>query len=259
MDGKIKAVFFDVDGTLISHKMGDVPQSTRKALKELQKRGIRVIVATGRHTLELRELPVKDIAFDGYVVINGQLCLDWEQNTIYDAPICPEGVRAMVEIFERKEIPVTVVEKDRIYVNFVNDLLKRRQKEIFSPVPDVGVYEGGNVYQYCVYATDEEIAQIAKKAVSCKVTKWNDAAYDIIAGEGGKRQGMEKLLERYGIKREETMAFGDGENDISMLAYAQVGVAMGNADDTVKACADYVTASVDEDGVAEALKYYGLI
>ena len=68
-----------------------------------------------------------------------------------------------------------------------------------------------------------------------------------------------QYLDENGLKREEIMAFGDGENDIDMLKFAGIGVAMGNASDEVKAAADYVTDSVDADGIAKALKHFGLI
>ena len=63
----------------------------------------------------------------------------------------------------------------------------------------------------------------------------------------------------FGIRLEETMAFGDGGNDISMLRHAGIGVAMGNAKDDVKVIADYVTASVDDNGIADALKHFGIL
>ena len=70
---------------------------------------------------------------------------------------------------------------------------------------------------------------------------------------------MAKILEYFGISRDECMAFGDGGNDIPMLEYAGVGVAMGNAKEDVQAKADFITKSVDDDGVAYALRHYGLI
>ena len=68
-----------------------------------------------------------------------------------------------------------------------------------------------------------------------------------------KRTGIKEYLRINNIKKEETMAFGDGENDIEMIKYVQIGVAMGNADDYVKENADYVTSSVDNNGIKEAL------
>ena len=70
---------------------------------------------------------------------------------------------------------------------------------------------------------------------------------------------MQVFLDEHGLKRSEIMAFGDGENDKDMLEFAGIGVAMGNAGDSVKAVADYVTDSVDEQGIENALRYFGLI
>ena len=70
---------------------------------------------------------------------------------------------------------------------------------------------------------------------------------------------MIHMLDYFGMDVSETMSFGDGGNDIPMLQYAHIGVAMGNATDNVKEIADYVTTSVDEDGIANALKHFGVI
>ena len=82
---------------------------------------------------------------------------------------------------------------------------------------------------------------------------------DLIAKGGGKRTAILRYLELYGIKAEETIAFGDGENDMGMLGLAGIGVAMGNAEEKVKKIADYVTDDIDEDGLANALRQYDLI
>ena len=82
---------------------------------------------------------------------------------------------------------------------------------------------------------------------------------DIIPADGGKGNAIERILERYGLSREDAIAFGDGDNDIDMLRYAHIGVAMGNAGEHVKTHADYVTACVDDDGIYKALKVYGLL
>ena len=76
MNNKIKAIFFDVDGTLLSHSLNDVPQSAREALRKVRANGVKTIIATGRHLIELSKLPVADIHFDGYLTLNGNLMLD---------------------------------------------------------------------------------------------------------------------------------------------------------------------------------------
>ncbi len=67
------------------------------------------------------------------------------------------------------------------------------------------------------------------------------------------------MIERYGIRQDEIMAFGDGENDIDMIEFAGIGVAMGNADEEVKQRADYVTDNVNRDGVRKALEHFGML
>ena len=83
----IKIVFFDVDGTLLSHKSKSVPNSCRKSLELLKKAKIDRVIATGRHKLELNDLPVADIEFDAYITLNGQLCLDASGNIFYENPL----------------------------------------------------------------------------------------------------------------------------------------------------------------------------
>ena len=74
-----------------------------------------------------------------------------------------------------------------------------------------------------------------------------------------KRVGIDKMLEHFQIGLDECMAFGDGGNDIQMLSHVEIGIAMGNASDEVKKYADYITDSVDEDGVFKALKHFNVI
>ena len=87
---KIKAIFFDVDGTLFSHRLNDVPESTRRALKALRERGVLTVVATGRHMIEYSQLPVGNIEFDGYLTLNGQLLLD-SNRKVYAGTAINEG------------------------------------------------------------------------------------------------------------------------------------------------------------------------
>ena len=82
---------------------------------------------------------------------------------------------------------------------------------------------------------------------------------DVIPKGSSKQVGVDKMLDYFGISLDESMAFGDGGNDVLMLKHVGIGVAMGNAEDEVKRAADYVTDSVDEDGVEKALRHFGVI
>lgn len=92
-----------------------------------------------------------------------------------------------------------------------------------------------------------------------ETTRWNPLFTDVIPRGSSKRVGIDKVLEYFGIALEESMAFGDGGNDISMLQHVGIGVAMGNAEGEVKRVADHVTSSVDDDGVIKALRHFGVL
>ena len=255
----IKAAFFDVDGTLLSHKTKSVPQSARDAIAKLQASGIKCIVATGRQISEMEKLPIADIAFDGYITLNGQLTLDRDKKMLYGTPITGKVKDYFVKMFSENRIPALLVEEKAVYLNFFDERVAVVQEAISSEVPPFGQYTGEEIYQVCAYLAPGEEHLLADIAGECTMTRWNLGGMDIIAKGGGKVPGIRKYLEREGIAVEEIIAFGDGENDMEMLRFAGIGVAMGNAEDRVKALADHVTSDIDEDGIANALKYFGLI
>lgn len=255
----IKAIFFDVDGTLFSHTTGIISKSTHLALDELKKRNIKSIIATGRHMLELQDMPVISMDFDGYITLNGQLCLDENKKLFYGNPVNGVEKEYLIRLFQEKKIPIMFIEENRMYINFVNKMVKEAQADILTAVPHVGVYSGGDIYMAVAYIQKDEEVDFREQLPGCKITRWNNKAVDIISANGGKINGIKQYLLQNDWKIEEVMAFGDAENDVEMLGFAGIGVAMGNAVDYVKEHADYVTTGVDEDGVEYALKHYGII
>lgn len=255
----IKAVFFDVDGTLVSHAKNEVSASTRSAVCRLRENDIKCVVATGRHLMELSELPVKDMDFDGYITLNGQLCLDDKKTVFHSVPIPGTEKQCILSLFEQNRIPVMLVEKDAMYINFINERVQQAQQAISTALPDVGSYTGAEIYQAIAFIDKSEEDQLKESLPGCKITRWNDYAVDIISSHGGKMEGIKQYLELNHISEHETMSFGDGENDIEMLRFTEIGVAMGNAETDVKACAGHITSDVDKDGIENALKHYGIL
>lgn len=256
---EIKAIFFDEDGTLLSHKQNKVPDSARKALARVRAKGVKTVIATGRHMIELSRLPVMELDFDGFLTLNGQLILDRTQKMIAGTPINKAEMEVVAEMFKAKKTPFIMVGQNERYINYVNDVVVETQEKTKGTVPDIGQYSGENIYQCIAFVPEREKKILDEFLDECAITMWNDTGIDIIPKGGGKSRGIEQFLEEQGIDRSETMAFGDGENDIDMLKYVGIGVAMGNASDQVKAAADYVTTSIDEDGISNALRHFGLI
>ena len=89
--------------------------------------------------------------------------------------------------------------------------------------------------------------------------RWHPLFADIIARGNSKSHGIDQMLAYYGIDLKDTMAFGDGGNDIPMLKHVGMGIAMGNAAPHIQAAADYITTSVDEEGIMKALKHFHIL
>ena len=255
----IKAAFFDVDGTLFSHTMKKFPESTMNALRLLKEKGIKIFLSTGRSYIEARKLPWEDIVFDGYVTLNGQTCQDSEGKMIYENPITGEDGAYLLSAFQNHEMPLMIVEADRLYLNYVDQAVKRAQTYISIPIPEIDVYRGAPVYQFIAYLTRDEEEEFLKKVPSCKLARWYEGGVDVIPKNSGKIVGIQNMLKNFELQREECIAFGDGDNDADMLEYSGIGVAMGNAVAITKEKADYVTDHIDQDGLWNALKHFGIL
>ena len=116
-----------------------------------------------------------------------------------------------------------------------------------------------DVYQLIAFFTEGQQERIMSVLPNCEATRWNPLFADVVPKGSNKAIGIDQMILHYGISLDETMAFGDGGNDLAMLRHAAIGVAMGNSVDEVREGADYVTTSVDEDGIYNALKHYGII
>ncbi|MBO4548949.1 MAG: Cof-type HAD-IIB family hydrolase [Abditibacteriota bacterium] len=256
----IKAAFFDLDGTLLSHRTGSVPAGTRRSLELLRAGGIKIYLSTGRHIREIRRLPAADISFDGYVTLNGHICLDDRKQKLFGLPFPRKTADALIDIFQKHRLPLVLVEESGLTLNFVNDTVVRAMKSVSTPIPGVAEYKGEPIYQACAFVPREEDDRIrALLPRDCHLARWNDNGIDVIPEGGGKTVGIRFFIEREGILPEECIAFGDAENDIEMLTFCGIGVAMGNSRDKVKEIADYVTTDIDDNGIEKALIFFGLI
>lgn len=256
----IKAIFFDIDGTLISSLHPRMKQETIDALYQLRQQGILLFIASGRHTLEIEELQLDhDFHFDGYLLLNGGYCFN-EKEVIYENSIDENDVKNICQVVERYHLPVLFIEKEDMYVNFVNDKVIQAQNSIQTSIPRINSHiHTKGIMQIDPYVDEKMIKLIMEKTQNCKCTRWYDEAYDIIPACGGKKAGIEAIMNYYGILKEETVAFGDGENDIEMFDVVGTAIAMKNGKEEVKKKADFICDDVNERGIVLGLEKLGLI
>lgn len=257
----IKAVFFDIDGTLVSFKTHEVPESAKKGLAELRRKGIKVFIATGRHKQAINNLG--DEQFDGYVTMNGSYCLNEQGVAVYKHRIPSTDIAYLIDYLEKEEsFPCVLVQENNLLMNYTNEKVHEILAMLNFPEPPAGNLRDvprDDVYQLIAFFETHQEERIMKLLPGCESTRWSPLFTDVVPKGSNKSVGIDKLLESYGITPQETMAFGDGGNDIAMLKHVGIGIAMGNAEEDVKQAADYVTDEVDADGIYNGLKHFGLI
>lgn len=257
---KIKAVFFDIDGTLISFKTHSMPDSTREALQILRDKGIRLYIATGRSP---NMMPFMDrfFRFDAYVVLNGQYCYG-PSGVIRKHTIDVSDIRRLKTLIRKHRFPCLFIHERGGSLNIIDERVKELYRIIDHPLPeptDLEAFPENEVLQFVTFMPEGRENLIINELRHIQMTRFLPICFDAIPAGGGKDAGIRAVLEYEGIRPEEIMAFGDGHNDIGMLTYAGIGVAMGSAEQAVKDDADYVTSSVDDDGIAKALRHFGLL
>lgn len=256
-----KAIFFDIDGTLVSFKTHQVPDSTKQSIEILKEKGIKVFIATGRHFLSINNLD--SLTFDGYITLNGGICMDAHQQIFYKHSIPHSDIQTLVKYMDQGHpFPCIFVHEKALYLNYTNkdtDEVFRMLNFQAPPVIPVKEATQGEIFQLIAFITPPQQQLIMPQLIHCEATRWTPLFSDVIPQGSSKQAGMDKLLAHFGIPLSETMAFGDGGNDISMLKHAAIGIAMGNADEKVKKSANYVTSPVDEDGIKNALTHFGLL
>ncbi|MBD5119453.1 MAG: Cof-type HAD-IIB family hydrolase [Clostridiales bacterium] len=260
----IKAIFFDIDGTLVSFRQKFLSDQLLADLTTLRERGIKTFICSGRALQDLENTGMlRGAKFDGYVTINGQFCCDGDGTPFRDEPIGLDDMRGAYQVLlDNPTVPALLEGNGESYLTQIND----RVREIYEflhtepyPLCPLEWLLERKVYQFVPFVASGEEALFLDAMPDCTYTRWHPKGIDIMPRDGGKGVGVLATMERYGFTRDEVMVFGDGENDMSMMAQAGLSVAMGNGEDMVKAMADHVTDTVENDGVSKALRHFGLL
>lgn len=256
----VKIVFIDFDGTLYSHAKNCIPASAVEALNLLHNKGIKIFLCTGRSICEMKYFDTSMIHIDGMIATNGQAVYDESNNLIFDHPIDGEVKDLIIDLYNKNTVPMFINAGDNMFMNYVSDAVIKTQKEINSPIPPVKKYENEKFYMVSAfYNNKENWDELFKLQDIANITYWHNGAVDIVPKTSSKAIGIKEVLDYYHLNREDTMAFGDSDNDIEMLEYCNISVAVGNSTEKIKEAADYVTSDIDDDGIYNALKHYELI
>jgi HAD-superfamily hydrolase, subfamily IIB len=258
----VQAVFFDIDGTLLGLRSKTIPDSTIEALAILKTKGIKIFVSTGRSYEHARFLTT--YGFDGFITFNGSYCVDDQGQPFFRQTIDLTDIEILHRYLDTEErFPVGVMTTEGSFISDITDDVTATFELLKLEVPHPKPFNhalGSEVLQLNLFVDEnKEYYLINNVLKNCESSRWCPVFIDVNARGISKKIGMEQFFEKYGLSVKQTMAFGDGGNDIQMLQTAGVGVAMANAGANVKAVSDYVTDASEENGIWNALKRYGVI
>ena len=271
-----KVIIMDVDGTLLnSYKK--IPEKTKAELLRVQKEGALLVLASGRPVSGLADL-AKELEMDKnqglLVAFNGSKVVNCQTGeTMFDETIPVEDGQAVLEHMKKFDVRPMINKDEYMYVN---DVFNNRV-HIYGDEVNIIQYESrGGKFKLCEMSDLAEFADYPlNKILTAGEPEYLRAHYtemmepfqgelsamftapvyfEFTAKGIDKAKALDYVLTSLGYETDDMIAFGDGENDCSMVAYAGTGVAMGNAVDALKNVADEITLSNEEDGIAQVLK-----
>ena len=262
---KQKTVFFDIDGTLLGTKDGkmfQIPPSTLQALEKLRANGHQIAICSGRQEAFIHKFFPG--LFQSYVASNGAHVV-FEGTTIVNRMLSPERIRSLISHFASFGCSFVFVGNHHGWAwNIPQHMMHRLEKMYGLPNFLVDDWQPEQVKAGLldfVFETDEDYNRCAGAFTGGMIINHHPGGLtgDLSLPDFNKAKGIELFLAHSGTAKEDTIAFGDGYNDIPMMGAVGYGVAMGNAVQEVKEKADYVTSNLFEDGIERGLKHLGLI
>ena len=270
-----KYVFIDIDGTLVGYDT-KIPDSALKALLAAQANGHKMIICSGRPFYMLYPELLQAIKFDG-IITSGGACVMVDGKVIFEDILDSKSLAEIIDYFRREGIKYLVQSKDDAYCekDFEEIVLPGMIKLGYNPqiveqaygkhtnVDDVRVIKNAEKVSYFCspYSTEKISADLEGKYYVVSFSVGNNASGfgELNNASVNKAEGIKRFIEYVGGSIEDTVAIGDSGNDIEMINFANVGVAMGNATQPIKDAADIITTDVDKDGIYNAFVTLGLI
>ncbi len=274
----IKLIALDLDGTLFNHN-GEITPMTISELNRAAAQGVHTVISTGRPFNGLPFAQIEDTAIEYALTTNGAAVYRIKDKAcLYENTMDLDMLTPVLDFVLSREIHIDLYIDGEGFTPIrcrenlgrlaVPDSLKRYMIATRTPVEDLVAYvkDCGKKIQKInlnfypqpdgTLAYREETIQFLKSLSAIEVVCGGFNNFEISKAGVTKSTGLHALTAHLGVTMEQTMAVGDSENDFSMINAAGLGVAMGNASDDIKAIADYITASNEEDGVGKAIQRF---
>ena len=263
---KYKMIAVDMDGTLLGSDR-KISARNARAIRSAVDRGIRFVLATGRPIQGVRDY-ADSLGLDGAVITyNGAVIVDLAtEEILFEQSMNKDDAALAIKLGQEYDTTMCIWSGGQLYVNKLND--RAYDYMNISGVDPVLVEEFDTLIQRGITKVlwYDDVDMIGRMPSEMAKQPFRETSFclsrpffiEFFSSKASKAAAISRLCEMHGIKPEEVITIGDAPNDISMIEFAGLGVAMGNAHDEVKAAAKYVTVSNDEDGVAAVIEKFVL-
>ncbi len=258
-----KILFFDIDGTILSHRSYEVSESTKLAIKQAQANGHILMINTGRVNSFIDKRVLK-LGFDGYICGCGTHII-YKGEELFHTELPKDLIISLLKDLREYKYDAVLEGSRKVYYDFhstspiitgIMDIVNRQQFSVGNwDEPDIifdklciWTEEKGQAFHF--YDKYKDILDFIDR---------EGPLYEIVPKGYSKASGIEFMLKQLAIPHDNTFAFGDGENDLPMLTYAKHSIAMGNSPQSIKDIVTYVTEDVDCGGIEQALRHFHLI
>lgn len=262
----IRLVALDLDGTLLNRN-GEISDETKRTIQQVRSKGVKIVLCTGRPFYSLQPL-IEQLELTGsqefVISFNGALISDTQGKEIsFEQALSYEDYLSIKQLSEQLQLSYHVQSRDGIYTsNTVIDpataydshlnqtAIHCVSKEYFQHIP---------IYKMMFVGNSEQLDKVIPKIPKSFKEQFNlmrslDCFYEFLHPRASKGRALKFLAKQFGMQPAEVLAIGDNENDLSMLSFAGISVAMGNAHEQIKQKVDYVTKTNEENGVQHSLQ-----
>ena len=257
---KIKIIFFDIDDTLRNSKNGFIPSTIPTIFKQLREKEILTGIATGRGIFGV--VPeIKALKPDFFVTLNGAYIEDKKGNVVYSNKIAKDKVEDYITWTKEVGIDYGLVGSHAAKLSRRTEMINQAIDPIYPDLEvDPDFYQKEDIYQMWTFEDQgDDLTLPESLASTLRMVRWHEHSSDVVPISGSKAAGVAKVIDQLGLKPENVMVFGDGLNDLELFDYAGISVAMGVSHEKIKEKADYITKTLEEDGIFDALEGFGMV
>ncbi|MBR1425651.1 HAD family hydrolase [bacterium] len=259
----IKLVATDIDGTILPYS-GEFSSKTKECIQKLSKLGVKVVLVTGR--MHSSAIPLaKQLGLNTPIIsYQGGLIKNFEGKTLYQSDLHSNYAKEIILWARKNNVHLNLYIDDKLYVEHDNETIRQYIKGKFvdytvCSFDDLEIKDVNKLLAIDIHNPERVttwVKILKSKYPDLYIVKSTPYFCEIGSGDAKKSVGVEFLCKMWGIKKEEVLTIGDQNNDIDLVQAGGIGVAMGNATDELKSCADYITDTVENDGFVKAVEKF---